>query len=106
MSTVCILRYLCLMFIGIQLIRQRLNMVYLLTGVLIFEAAYFFSIPFLWILTFQSPKRGLSIAGATGIATGGLMFQFILLFPLWGPMLASRAKKRSLETPLGFRRLQ
>lgn len=40
MSTVCILRYLCLMFTGIQSIRQRLNMVYLLTGVLISKGAY------------------------------------------------------------------
>ncbi len=43
------------------------------------------------------PKIGLSVAGATGAANGGLMAQFIILFPLWAPFAVHWARKRSLH---------
>ncbi|MCH7813117.1 MAG: hypothetical protein IID40_03760 [Planctomycetes bacterium] len=65
----------------------------LFTGVMIFEVVYFFGIAFFGIaLLWMTPGIGRSVAAASGISSGGLMFQFLPLFPLWGPLLARWAK--------------
>jgi hypothetical protein len=36
----------------------------------------------------------MSVGAATGIANGGLMAQFIILFPLWAPLVVWWARKK------------
>ena len=82
MSAICITCYLLLILGAIWLMRGRPHATRLLAGVWFFEIAYFFLVGTLWGV----PVLGASIAGATGLADGGMMFQFILLLPLWGPL--------------------
>ncbi|MHC4443355.1 MAG: hypothetical protein ACYTF1_17225 [Planctomycetota bacterium] len=90
MLAICIACYLTLLFIGLQFIRLKSSLLRLFIGVMIFEVVYFFAVGFLWL----SPGLGSSVATASGVANGGLMFQFLTLFPLWGPFLASWATRR------------
>src|SRR5439155_15928400 len=76
MSGICILCYLLLLVFGIDLLRARLRWSWFLTGVLLFEVIYFFSIALFWLV----PSIGMSVGAATGVANGGLMAQFIILF--------------------------
>jgi len=90
MSSVCILCYLLLFCCGVAFLRRSVRLVWLFVSLMIFEVIYFFSLGFfLWPM----PQLGLSIAGATGVANGGLMAQFLILFPLWGSILAIWAKR-------------
>jgi hypothetical protein len=91
MSGICIVCYLLLLVVGVDLLRARLRWSRFLTGVLIFEVVYFFSIGVLWLM----PNVGMSVGAATGVANGGLMVQFIILFPLWAPLVLRWAKKKS-----------
>jgi len=84
MASVCVAFYLVLAFCGVRFIRLRSELWWLFTAVLVTEVVYLFSIGYwLW------PNRtlGHSVAGATGISTVGLTYQFFLLFPLWAPIL-------------------
>jgi len=90
MSAVCILCYALLLTCSIALLRSRLRWSRLLTGVLIFEVVYFFVVAVL----LKAPTIGLSIAAAMGVANGGLMVQFIILFPLWAPFALRWASRR------------
>jgi len=98
MTGICTACYMLLLFTGVQLIRRKLTWVWVFVGVQIFEVVYFFSIAFLWISAIAFPELGHSVAAATGVANGGLMLQFLILFPLWGSVLALLAK-RALESP-------
>jgi len=93
MSTVCIICFIFLFIFGIQFIRGRSENMTRFVGLLIFEVAFFIAISVSWGL----PEVGLSIAGASGVSTGGMMAQYIILFPLWAPPLALWAS-RTLET--------
>jgi hypothetical protein len=97
MSVICVTCYVTLLVIGVQFVRLRPRLVPLFVGVMVFEVLYFFGIGFFW----TSPALGMSVAGATGIANGGLMFQFITLFPLWGSLLARWARRRMEAVPTG-----
>ena len=90
MSVICIVFYLCLLGFSIDFIRGNFRTVIPFTGVLIIEVVYFFSIGSLWM----DPKIGMSVAGATGVANGGLMAQFIILLPLWAPIVLWVAKQK------------
>ena len=83
MSGICVCCYVILLVCGIELVRSRLRWSRLATFVLLFEVGYFFAVGTLWL----QPTFGKSIAAATGVANGGLMAQFVVLFPLWGPLL-------------------
>jgi hypothetical protein len=90
MTVICIVCYLSLLVVGIQFIRGKVGWVTPFISLLVFEVLYFFSVAFLWTM----PGIGGSVAGASGVANGGLMFQFIILFPLWGGIIAYRARRR------------
>jgi len=92
MSFVCVACYVALLVIGIEFVRLKLRFRRMFTGLLIFEVAYFISISILWSVPVRN--FSMSVAAATGIANGGLMFQFITLFPLWAPLLIVWAHKR------------
>lgn len=83
--------YCALFFLGVQFIRLKSRLFPFLAVVVVFEVIYFFSIGFLWLFPDREIAR--SVAAATGIANGGLMPQFLTLFPIWGPLLAFWADK-------------
>jgi len=92
MASICILFYLFLIFCGIHFIRRSVRYVWLFVCVLMIEIVYFFSIGAIgWHLSTAST----SIAGATGVANGGLMAQFFILFPLWGSVLSIWLKRQN-----------
>lgn len=84
MSAICVACYVTLLVIGIQFIRLNSSLLRLFIGIMIFEVVYFFSTAFVSM----TPEVGMSVGAATGVANGGLMFQFLPLFPLWGSLLA------------------
>ena len=90
MSSICIVLKLCLICFSVDLLRGNLRTVNLFAAVLIFEILYTFSIGAFWL----HPKLGRSIAGASGVANGGLMAQFIVLLPLWAPIVLRVAKRK------------
>lgn len=57
---------------------------------LLFEIGYFVLVGMSW----QLPDFGESIAGASGVANGGMMAQFFILLPLWGPPAVLWIKRR------------
>lgn len=95
MSAICIACYLAILLCGIQFVRLRTNLRFLFVGVLIFEVLYFFAIAAMWLI----PSIGRSVGGATGVANGGLMFQFVVLFPLWAPFAVLWASGRIGREP-------
>jgi hypothetical protein len=97
MSAICVACYGVLLACGVDLLRGRLGLARLLTGVVIFEVIYFFSIAILWMM----PGLGMSVAAATGVANGGLMLQFVVLFPLWGPVALWWARGRLAAVEVG-----
>jgi hypothetical protein len=95
MSGICMACYLLLLASGVNLLRGLLRWSVVLTAVVIFEVLYFFAIGALWLSPF-----GMSVGAATGVANGGLMVQFLVLFPLWAPVLLWRARRRATDEPL------
>ena len=95
MSLICVICYLLLVFFGFQFVRGRYANNPKFVGLLIFEVAFFFLTSFLWFI----PNVGSSIAGATGVSSGGMMAQFIILFPLWAAPLTLWAAKQQHKTP-------
>ena len=95
MSAICVACHLILAYLGVQFLRVRTSLLRLFVGLMVFEVAYIFGHGALF---YTIPKLGLSIAAASGVANGGLMFQLLTLFPLWGWLLARWAKTR-IELP-------
>ena len=93
MSAICLACYTALLYVGIQFLRLKTAALPLLVGVVLFEIAYFFATAMAWPI----PGIGDAAASATGVANGGLMFQAIIAFPLWGPLAALWAKRRIKE---------
>jgi formate-dependent nitrite reductase membrane component NrfD len=90
MSAVCIFCYLTLATTGIQLLRLRTAWVRVLATIVVLELVFMLGVPFLFM---QSAIRQ-SVASASGVAMGGLMFQVFTLFPIWAPLLARWAARR------------
>lgn len=97
MASISAIFYLVLMFFGVRFVRLRSEFWWLFPATLAAEVIYFFGIGY-WL--WPHPTLGPSVAAATGISSGGLMFQFFLLFPLWAPILvfvARRSENRSVS---------
>ena len=84
MSIICIACYLVLIFCGINFFRMKIRYLPIFVGVMVFEVIYFLLIRLIQDDSVLSD----SIAAAMGVANGGLMIQFTILFPLWGCILA------------------
>jgi hypothetical protein len=93
MSAICVTFYLALMISGIQLIRKQTGWSFVLLGVVMVEFMYFMSLGALWA---NSPYN-YTIGAASGISSGGLMYQVYTLFPLWGPLVALWARERIIR---------
>ena len=83
MSAICVLCYLLLSWAGLQFLLGRNFSRLIFTGLMIFEPVFFFGHIVWWFI----PFIGLSIGASTGVALGGLMYQFNILFPIWAPLL-------------------
>jgi glucan phosphoethanolaminetransferase (alkaline phosphatase superfamily) len=83
MSMICVMCYGLLVVSGIQFLQGRVRLAKLFIGVLVFEVFYVFATGWLWL----SPEIGTSVAAATGVANGGLMYQAFALFPVWAPLV-------------------
>jgi len=94
MSAICVACYSMLAYVGVQFVRAKSSPLRLFVGLMIFEVAYVFGLGAFW----STSRLGLSIAAASGVANGGLMFQLVALFPLWGSLLARWAKTQ-IELP-------
>ena len=93
MATICLFFYAVVLVCGVQFIRLRSSLWWLFTAVLVAEVVFYFLVGWLW----SHPTLGDSIAGASGISSGGLVYQFLLLFPLWAPIVVWFAH-RTLST--------
>ena len=83
MSAICIVCYVAIIAASVGLCLGSATCARLLAMLLLFEVLYFFAIGAMWTL----PTAGPGIGAATGIANGGLMVQFILLMPIWIPIV-------------------
>ena len=90
MSGICVFCYVVLLVCGVDLIRSRLRWSRLVILVLLFEVGYFFAVGSMWL----ESTIGYSVAAASGVANGGLVAQYIILFPIWGPLVLWWAKSR------------
>ena len=90
MSSICLGFFLALVVTGVQLIRRKIGWAFGLLAVVVLECMYVLAVGSMW----RHPTLGHNIAAASGISSGGLSFQLLALFPLWGPAIAlwSRAK--------------
>jgi hypothetical protein len=93
MASICLLFYSVILVCGVQFFRLRGGLWWLFALVLLLEVALQFVVGRLWL----HPTLGQSVAAATGIALGGLSFQFLLGFPFWAPVVAYLCN-RSLKT--------
>ncbi len=93
MSVVCITFYIVLFISGIQLIRKKTAWVLILIIVIVLEVIYFILVRFLSC----NPTYGVSIAAATGVSSGGLMFQAFGLFPIWAPLIIFWARRKMIK---------
>jgi hypothetical protein len=92
MSGICVALYVLLLTSGVQLIRNKPNWAFVLLAVVVLEIAYFLDVGWLWA---HSPNA-VSIAAASGVSSGGLMYQVYVVFPIWGPLLALWARRKIL----------
>jgi glucan phosphoethanolaminetransferase (alkaline phosphatase superfamily) len=91
MSGICVVFYILLIFCGIYFLRLQIRYAYIFVATLVCEVLYFVSLKFaLWNLKHAT----LSIAAGTGVANGGLMAQYFILFPVWGIVLTLWIKKK------------
>jgi hypothetical protein len=94
MSVICVGFYMLLLASGVQLIRKKTNWAFVLLAIVVLEIAYFLVVGWLW----AHPPNRVSIAAASGVSSGGLMYQIYVVFPIWGPLLALWARRRILAT--------
>ena len=92
MASVCLVFYTLLLILGSQFLLLILKYKYIFIGLLIVEILYFLSIGLIWRIDNQQIIS--SIASATGVANGGLMFQVITGFILWAPILLLWSSKK------------
>ena len=93
MSAICIAFYVILLACGVQLIRKKSGWGFVLLTVVVLELLYFTLVGWLWA---YSPYR-FSIGAATGISSGGLMYQAYVVFPIWAPLLSLWARRRMIR---------
>lgn len=84
--------FLILGWCGLQFVRLRTFVWPYFTGVLVLEVVAYLLIGLLW----NHAQYGMSIAAATG-AAGGVVPQYFILLPIWGP-IATRFAARSVTT--------
>jgi hypothetical protein len=95
MSGVCIACFLVLLWGGYHLARRRLSVAGVLAVAWLFEIGYLTAIRYISRLS----DIGAGIAGAAGVANGGMMAQFFILLPFWGPLAMLWVARRASSDP-------
>jgi len=90
LSGICVTFYVLLAITGIQLIKLKTQWAFMLLSIIIAEVVYYIILGYMW----QHPEYGFSIAAASGVSSGGLVFQVFILFPIWAPAAALWARNR------------
>ena len=93
MASTCVAFYAVLLLCGIQFVRLRSSLWWLFLGLLVAEVIYYLLVGWLW----SHSTLGNSIAGASGISSGGLVLQFVLLFPLWAPIIVWLSRRSQIR---------
>jgi hypothetical protein len=88
MSAICVTFYLSLIVSSVGLMAGNARSLLPFTVAMTLEVVYIVSVRALW----KHPTKGYSVASATGVANGGLMFQFIILLPVWAPVVLWAAR--------------
>ena len=89
MSAICVTFYAGLTWCGVQFLRLRPRAVWPFGLLMLTEAVYFFALG-----PFAANSKNSGVAGASGVASGGLMMQVFCLLPLWGPPFVIWARSR------------
>jgi hypothetical protein len=89
MSAICIVFNLVLICFSMDFLRGFFRCLKSFTIVMVFKVINFFAIGAFWL----HPTLGRSVASATGVANGGLMAQFLILLPLWAPLVLFIAQR-------------
>jgi hypothetical protein len=98
MSAICIVCYAVLLWTGYRLARRQLSASSVLISAWVFEIGYFLVVGMAWLIP---NDVGESIAGASGVANGGMMAQFFILLPVWGPLAVFWIKRQhEIPTPI------
>jgi hypothetical protein len=82
MSAICVVCYLALALSGVQLVRGRLGWAYVTIATLVIESVYLVSLAVAWARL--PPAMRMSVGSATGVSSGGLTPQLVVLYPIWG----------------------
>lgn len=85
----CVAGYIWQAEMGLRFLRGEKGALLRFTGLLVGQTLFFFGLHAACLL----PALRGDAAAAAGLATGGLLFQLLLLFPVWGPILANRGGK-------------
>jgi hypothetical protein len=97
MSAICIVCYVVLIWTGYRLARRQFSAASVLISAWLFEIGYFLVVGAAWLIP---DDVGASIAGASGVANGGMMAQFFILLPVWGPLAVFWIKRQhEISTP-------
>jgi hypothetical protein len=88
MSAICVLCYISLLVCGVQFVRLRTSLIGFFVGVNLFEVIYVLSL-MVWLINANET----STTPAFELASVGLIFQWLILFPLWGPLVALYAAR-------------
>lgn len=89
MSAICVVLFITLAWCGVQFLRLSPNWWWLFALIGVLELLFIPVVGQLWL----HPTLGMSIGAATGLASGGLAPQLIVLFPIWGPLVVWFAQK-------------
>jgi hypothetical protein len=98
MSAICVAFYILLLLCGIYFLKLQNKFTYLFMGVMVAEVLYFLFLRFM-VSNFADDYAH-SIAAAAGVANGGLMAQYFILFPIWGGILALWIARKSQDKHL------
>ena len=90
LSAICIVFYVLLGWVGVAFVIGRSGLWSLFVALMVAEVTFFIAVTALW----RYSPHAMSIAAASGVSSGGLMAQFIILFPLWAPIIVWFAQQR------------
>jgi hypothetical protein len=89
MSAICVACYLALAWCGVQFLRLSTMWWWLFAVIGTVELLFLPVVGRLWL----HPEWGMSIGAASGVASGGLVPQLLVLFPIWGPFAVWFARR-------------
>jgi len=89
MSAICILCFVALAWCGVQFLRLSSIWWWLFALIGVVEVLFVPIVGRLWLHS----ELGMSIGAASGLASGGLVPQLIVLFPIWAPLVVWFAHK-------------